>query len=132
MLFFLRNGGILDIALETQDDSNGFLVLDDLRVTFGEIVGVLEQRPVAAEHVDQCQDELINCVVEYKDLPVDALLLLSEVDLVEHQYVDNVHADGGAQENTRETGAHVEGNGKIERSEKVDESFVHLKRNEVS
>lgn len=123
---FLRNCRALDIALETQDDSNGFLVLDDLRVTFCEVARILEQRPVAAEHVDQRQDNFITRVVENEHFPINALFLLSEVDLVENQYVHDVHNDGGTQENTRETGAHDEGNGEIERSEKVDESFVHL------
>lgn len=99
-MVLLRNVRSLNIALKTQDDSNGFLVLDDLRVTLGEVAGIFEQRPVAAEHVDECQDDLVTRVVEDEDLPVDALILLSEMDLVEQYHVDDVHANGGAQENT--------------------------------
>lgn len=61
--------------LQAQNNLDCLLVLDDLGVALGEVTSVFVQRPVAAEHVDECQSDLVEGIVEDQDNPVDALFL---------------------------------------------------------
>lgn len=121
--FFKVRVGIL---LQAEHNLDRLLVLDDLGMALGEVTGVLVQRPVAAEHVDECQGDLVEGVVDDHDNPVDALIFQAEVDFVEDDDVDDVHADGDTEEHAAECRADDERNGKHEWCEEVDESFIDL------
>lgn len=49
----------------------------------GKVFGILEQRVVAAEHVDASQEDLVRRVVQTHAEPADTLVPTPEVDLVE-------------------------------------------------
>ena len=57
--------------------------LDGVGLPFGEITRVLPKRVVAAEYVDQGQEDLVGGVVEVYDFPLDAFVSAAEVDFVE-------------------------------------------------
>jgi hypothetical protein len=68
---------------KAENDFDGFFVFDDFRVAFGEVARVFPERVVAAEDVDQGQDDLVGRVVEVDDFPLDAFVSAAEVDFVE-------------------------------------------------
>jgi hypothetical protein len=68
---------------KAEDYFDRFFVFDDFRVAFGEVARVFPERVVAAEDVDQGQDDLVGRVVEVNDFPLDAFVSAAEVDFVE-------------------------------------------------
>ena len=50
---------------------------------FGEVTCIFPKRVVAAEDVDQSQEDFVWCVVDINDDPIDAFISAAEVDFVE-------------------------------------------------
>jgi hypothetical protein len=57
--------------------------VDGSDLPFGEITRIFPKRVVAAEDVDQGQDDLVGRVVEVDDFPLHAFVPAAEVDFVE-------------------------------------------------
>jgi hypothetical protein len=52
-------------------------------IPFGEVTRVFPKRVVAAEDIDQSQEDFVGRVVDVNDDPIDAFVPAAEVDFVE-------------------------------------------------
>ena len=76
------------VLLQAHDDFDGLLVFNHLGVALCEVARVLEERPVAAGHVDDGENDLVGKVVDVDEDPAEAFVFAAEVDFVEDDRVD--------------------------------------------
>jgi hypothetical protein len=107
------------VVFKTHNDLDGLLVFGDLGMTLGEVACVLVQRPVATGDIDAGEDNLVGQIVYVDEDPAETLVFAAKVDFVEDDGVEEVHDNGGGEENTSEFGADDERNGQDEGGEEV-------------
>ena len=70
------------VLLKTEKNLYSLPIFNDLWVALGEVPSVLIERPVAAEDVDESQDDLVRCVVQIYSDPANAFVPTAEVNFI--------------------------------------------------